>query len=737
MLRRPLIGTAALSASALALEIALTRLFSALYFPPYVFLIISLAILGIGIGAALGAWLPALLAERRLGLICAGAAICALLPLLLVIAVSAAAIQIPLLLLLALPYICFGLAISSLFSQHPASSRLLYMSDLLGAGFGALLALPLLNSLGPINLIVLTSLGFALAGSLFMRGRPWSLALPACLGALLFGNLSGDMLRLDMTKISSEKPIVAALKEGGQILETRWDAFARTDLLQPAGAAPLRIYVDGGAASLMPSPAHAADFIRDIGFFPFATEQPATVFVLGPGAGLDVYFALSANAKSITAVEVNRASVDLVNARRAANGDIYAQPQLELIIDDGRSALRRSGKRYDLIYLSQVVTLAAERGGYALSESPIYTAEAFVEYLAHLEPGGQIALKLYDEITLTRALSTALAALGERGISDQQAMRHVMAFVDERGSPPVPLLLIGAQPFHQEDSLALGAIARDVGFTPLYLPELLAQPPLDDVSAGRRQFADIVAASDVDISPATDDRPYFFQFERGLPASLLPLLAIATLLTLGVLMYSLWNLRRAHRRASPWYPPFFALLGIGFMAAEIYAIQLTRLFLGHPTLAVTLVLAIFLLGGGLGSGLSRLDVARPLREKPALASASVLLFLLLWSAAWASFSPQLVGAPLLIRAGFALLTLLPLTLAMGMPFPQALAAVGALHRREVALAWALNGLMTVAGSVFAVALSIVIGFSALLWLAAAAYLAASLILLIIHRRDSQ
>ena len=37
--------------------------------------------------------------------------------------------------------------------------------------------------------------------------------------------------------------------------------------------------------------------------------------------------------------------------------------------------------QYDLIYLSQVVTLAAERGGYALSENSIYTVDAFAEYL--------------------------------------------------------------------------------------------------------------------------------------------------------------------------------------------------------------------------------------------------------------------------------------------------------------------------------------------------------------------
>ncbi len=729
----PLVGAAALAGSALALEIALTRLFSVLYFPPYVFLIISIAILGIGMGAALGAWKPSLLAGSRLTTYCAGAAISALLLVLLVAADSASAIQLPLLGLLALPYLFFGLAIATIFSENPAASRLLYMSDLLGAGIGAMMAIPLLNSLGAINAVLAAALAFALAGALFMGGRKRYLALPVLLAALLLGNASADILRLDMAGISAEKPIVSALNNGGAILETRWDAFARTDLLQPAEPAPMRIYVDGGAASLMPGEAFAADLIRDIGFFPFATEQPEKVFILGPGAGLDVYFALRSQAKSITAVEVNAASVELVHALRAQNGAIYASPEVEVTVDDGRSALRRSGEKYDLIYLSQVVTLAAERGGYALSESPIYTAEAFSEYLAHLAEGGQIALKLYDEITLTRALSTALAALRSRDLSDQEGLRHLMAFVDERGNPPLPLLLIGAQPFDEDDSLVLGAIAREVGFKPLLLPALLVQAPLDDVMAGRRTFADIVAASDADISPATDDRPYFFQFERGLPTSLLPLIVIACLIVICLLALSLWHLRNSASRATRWHPPFFALLGAGFMAAEVYAIQLTRLFLGHPTLAVTLVLAVFLLGGGLGSGLSRSRPARILRKYPALATAAIVLLLIFWSAAWALLSPQLVGASLGLRAAFVALTLLPLALALGMPFPQALAFVGAVNLRQVALAWSVNGLMTVVGSAFSVALSIVIGFSAVLWLAAGAYLLATLILLFVHR----
>ena len=144
---KSLIATAILSASALLLEIALTRLFSVLYFPPYVFFIISFAILGIGLGAALPALHPALANEKRLALYAVGASLSTLLLILLAVFFAAKDLQVLLFILLAVPYAFFGLVISSLFSLNARSSRLLYMSDLVGAGIAAVLAIPLLNNI--------------------------------------------------------------------------------------------------------------------------------------------------------------------------------------------------------------------------------------------------------------------------------------------------------------------------------------------------------------------------------------------------------------------------------------------------------------------------------------------------------------------------------------------------------------------------------------------------------------
>ena len=732
-----LLGTAILSASALLLEIALTRLFSVIFFPPYVFLIISVAILGIGIGAAIAALRPALTQRIGLSLGSLAAAFSTILLLLFGVSGVATELNVILLILLALPYVCFGWVLSALFSAHASASRVLYMSDLLGAGGGALLAIPLMNRFGAVNTILLAALGFALAALYFSLGRERLLAVIGIgvIGIAFASNAGSPFLEVDPAKLTNEKPIVAALSDGGIVLQTRWDAFARTDLVDPGAGRPLRVYVDGGAASVMPTERARRELMGDIGFFPFATEQPESVFIIGPGAGLDVFFALNSGAGRIAAVEVNAASIALVESWRGYTGALYDRTEVEVIVDDGRSALRRTREKYDLIYLSQVVTLAAERGGYALSENTIYTEEAFADYLDHLEAGGQIALKLYDEVTLTRAVSTALAALRRRGLDDQQALPHLMAFIDGASSPPAPLLLVGASAFSKDDSLVLGAIARDVGFTPLLLPHLLVQPPLDAVASGAAPFDAIIAESDADISPATDDRPYFFQFEKGIPSSLIQPLALAAAAIAAVALAIVRGLRAGERPTQRGYPLLFAMLGIGFIALEIYAIQQTRLFLGHPTIAITLVLVTFLVGGGIGSGLSQAISSGWIARRPQLVTAAIVMLAIIWAWLWSPLSDHFQAQGLVARGSIAALSLLPLALCMGVPFPQALTLVGNGGGRQVALAWSVNGLMTLVGSVAAVALSITVGFSAVLWLGAAAYALATITLAIVHRQE--
>lgn len=730
-----LTGLVLLSAGSLGLEIALTRLLSTIYYPPYVFAVLSLAILGIGLGAAAVSWRTRWRAERYVPAYIACAGLGALvLGIFTVMTASYPWQQIPLFALVVLPYVFVGMALATIFGVAAGDSPRLYFADLAGAGIGAVAVIPLLNAFGGVDAVLLIAAVFGVAGMIMHAAEiPMVPAAVAIVAILALGsNLRLSWLAPNMATLATEKPISNSLS-GGDLLQSEWDSFARTDLVAPGDGSPYRLYIDGGAGSVMPPAENNQSLRRDIGFLPFVTARPERVFIVGPGGGLDVWFGVEAGAERILGVEVNPASVAFVETYSDYTGGLYSRPDVRVVIDEGRSVLRREDARYDLIFLSQVVTLAAERSGYALTENTVYTVEAFEEYLAHLRPDGQIALKLYDEATLTRALSTALAALRRQGLSDAEALRHTAAFLDPRPNEPVPLLIVRKTPFTSEGARTLGATAQQAGFAPLYLPELVANPPLDEVQAGTTTFGDIAARSETNIAPPTDDRPFFFQFERGIPASLRPLLFTLVGVVVvggGALAYAQ---RRIGSRALRGAPLYFAALGAGFIIVEIGIIQQTRLFLGHPTPAVTTVLAALLIGGGIGSILSGRLVSDD-ATVPVWPAVGVAALLILWLVTWPALSDQFVQAGQVARMLVAGASLLPLALFMGMPFPLGLRTVGRAGERHVALAWAVNGVMSVVGSAGAVTLAIVAGFSRVLGAGVFTYALAALLVYILWHR---
>jgi hypothetical protein len=272
---------------------------------------------------------------------------------------------------------------------------------------------------------------------------------------------------------------------------------------------------------------------------------------------------------------------------------------------------------------------------------------------------------------------------------------------------------------------------------PLFVPGVAGGPPLDAILAGETTLATVIADSASDVSPTTDDRPFFYQFERGLPQTLRPLLAgLGAVLLAG----SVGLVISQRRFAGPLIrhaPLYFAALGAGFIAVEIALIQQTRLFLGHPTLAVTTVLAVLLLGGSLGSHLAAAGwPAGTVQKRLVWVTAAITALVLLWLPLWPWFSRTFLAGSTPLRTAVAAGSLLPLAVLMGMPFPLGLRLVGRSEdgSRHVALGWAVNGVMTVVGSAGAVALAMVAGFSSVLLAGAGAYTVAAIFLYVTDPR---
>ena len=723
-----------LAGAGLLLEIALTRVLSLLYFSPLVYVLLAVAVLGSGLGAAAATLLSATRTRSGAAVAAAAGGLATPLVAALLLRVATAPLQGVALALCALPFAFLGHALATLFALHSDRAPRLYLHDLAGAGVGALASVAALDLLGALGAVLLAGLVIGLA-ALLLAPRAYlpSAAVVAAVGAaLLAGHAATGWPQPPMAGLATAKPLSRELRSGATEVAHAWDALGRSDLVRrPDGS--LYLYLDGGAGSLVPDTSRPSTYLHDVGAYAYAVQSPQSVFIIGPGGGLDVALAHAFDVPHVTAVELNGAGVRL--ARRAsADGLIAGAPAYDgtaLRIDEGRSTLRRTQQRFDLILLSQVVTDAAEARSYALVENSVYTVEAFREDLDHLAPGGAIALKLYDEVTLTRALTTAVAALAERGISQADALHHTLAVLDARGGRPIPLLMVFDHALGRDEALAYGRLARSAGLQILYLPGLVENPPLDALSAGRTDLRHIEDASGgVDIRPTHDRRPFFFQFEPGLPRPLVSLLVglAALAAAAGLLLAFRQRRRRAPARLAPL---LFTALGAGFMLFEVGALQRLRLYLGHPTLTLAVGLAALLVGAGLGAGLAgglgRRAGDAPRGELRAVAAAALLVAAagLAWSLLFPVWSGATLAWPTAARAALAAATLLVVALPMGMPFPLALRVVGRSGAAEVALGWGVNGIAAVIGSSGATAIALTYGFHDVQSTAAAVYVAAA------------
>jgi hypothetical protein len=249
-----------------------------------------------------------------------------------------------------------------------------------------------------------------------------------------------------------------------------------------------------------------------------------------------------------------------------------------------------------------------------------------------------------------------------------------------------------------------------------------------------------------DISPVSDDAPFFWHFTSFRNAVLDPpdrddpifdpedakgervlvLLLLFVTLFAGVLLLlplvairDVWY-RMPHKRHALAY---FAALGLGFMFFEISMIQKFTLFLGYPAYSLTITLFALLVFSGIGSLLSGRYAAH--RDRALLALLAGLAALTLFYQFGISWLVDLfIGAPLALRALLSLACLAPLGLCLGAFMPLGLGTVAALtpHRGQyVAWAWAVNGFFSVMSSVLATMLSMTFGFRWVLFLALVIY----------------
>lgn len=716
---RQKIAVFAISLSALAFELATVRLASYMLPSQYAYFVLATAVLGGGLGSAFvarGKVRPGSRLTAQLGLSFALSALGMALPW------PGALKPMTFLLFAGLPYLAVGAWLSCTFSSQQKSSNTLYFCDLAGAAAGVGVGYLVLQSSGPVPiLLVATVAGLGLAAVSATRRTGVAVVAAAVVVALSVATGSWAPAVVGLLSASGGKSISTVAAEGGTRIWTGWNSFGRVDVMTIPGSSRQVVYTDGGAATeMLPysgDPGQLDDLLMEPGSLPFQIKADAKTLLIGPGGGKDILMALQGGSHDVTAVELNPLIVKATTDLRAFGGDPYHLPGVKAVVGDGRAYARTTSDKFDLIYLSLVMTGTAERTGWGLAENYVYTTQAVNEYIDHLQPGGQLAFVLHGQSDLARAISMSLQALMSRGESLQEATGHIAVFAQEmshNGSQHGrPVLLVGRDPITPGTSSSLLAAAAKTGTMPLFVPGDSLPGVLSELASGKLNYRDFIASmarSGVDASAATDDRPYFYMNTGSSNWIFMTLIAVA-LLGAAVLYYGVGG-----KRQNAGLNTIAAASGFGFMAIEISLIQSLRLLINEPTLSVVGTLLPLLAASGIGSMLSGRLLARLRRRAVSWAAFFVAVCAIAYPSLTGLLTARLMTAQLWQRLIASALVIGVPGLALGVPFPFVLA-----NSERVTDSWTINGVTSVIGSVAAVLLSMYFGLSFTLVGAAVAY----------------
>jgi SAM-dependent methyltransferase len=266
--------------------------------------------------------------------------------------------------------------------------------------------------------------------------------------------------------------------------------------------------------------------------------SPPSVLILGSGMGNDVAAALRNGAGHVEAVEIDPLILKLGEQLHFEHP--YQSPRVHVIVNDARNYIENSHDKFDLIVFSLLDshTTTSHFSNIRL-DNYVYTREALARGKQLLKPGGLLVVKFWVE---TPWIAGRLYELMETTF----------------GQEPIQF---------QTDLGGFDSAGRFfVAGSPERLSKATSDPSLATYLASHRNMPMQRARL------TTDDWPYFYQHEPGLPMIVI-LVSIAILIVFG------WFLRQTSGEGQR-MNLHFMFLGAGFMLLEAQIVSKMALLFG-------------------------------------------------------------------------------------------------------------------------------------------------------------
>lgn len=748
-----------LSASVVCFEILSTRILSVIFVSDYAFVILSIAILGLGCGGILSYYR---LKEKDNSNIIRN--ISKLLLLLgftfgfIIILIIKLSITKPLILfpLLFIPFLISGIIYAQVFKIYAEYSFKLYASDLCGAALGALAPLALIKLLSAPNCLLLLSLlivALAVVNARYFsfRTKAGASFILIILFIALIVNGKHEFLGRVPIGYYPEKDFYhtySGMNVYSKIIDSRWSVYGRADLVQHSHQDVVRhLFIDGAAGTEMyyfdgninkPSKQLMGFLLTHSTSIPFLylTEpEKDSMLIIGPGGGKEVLIGYFGGVKHIVGVEVNPDFVEIVKEYKNYNGGIYTDlPNVNILIQEGRHYVKQTKSQFDLIVLVLPSTEQMQNiEALASNENYLLTKEAVLDYLKILTPEGSLIFTLHDKWELLRLLITAMSAFEEIGINNKAALNH-FAIIESKYAPTV---LIKKSAFsieevnrwiermnkipdnfssftylpHQFDDTSLRLPFIDEKISNSVINHLLLNIYHSNITAAK-----FSSSHSLNLTPCVDDSPFFYKIKRGLPKELLWLFISVGLFNMLFVLFLFKKLRREEvkdrMKAIILILGIFIFLGTGFMILEISIFQKLILYVGSSTVSLSIILSSLLVGMGFGSMFgNRIQTNNPYKRLT-IASSIVLFYGIVLFIVAPYLLDSLLKFDLSLRMIIVFTIIFPLGFFLGIPFPTSIQLLKSKNMEKyIPWAYGINGVMTVLGSVLAVIISMLLGFT--------------------------
>lgn len=674
------------------------------------------------------------------------------------------------------PFFLAGFVLSLVFSHYASRIRKLYFWDLIGAALGCLLLVPLIPKLGTIGILYVVAFFAVISSCLFAKSKIWIISI-LMLSSLFFVFIA-PVSPLHWEGIKTFRPHMDK-RSYASLLPYRegswWDPISKVDVIDyerlnasqgtdysfkwiayDGGSQTSYFYrFDGDFESLkaqMPDQAVRHFWASYLAASHFVKrDQDSEVLVIGSAGGQEIKAALTYGAKHVDGIELVGKVVELGKTKYADyTGNIMNHPTVDVRKGEGRSFLRSTDKRYDIIQINSNHTSSSIAAGSGSMQSAyLQTVDAYKEFFSHLKDEGVLHINHH---VYPRMVATAAQAWKEMGLSDFR--KHVLVFEASGQHDNLPTFLTKMTPWTKAEIQDVRIFLR--AFNMVVNPFDVERTFLsEDFFTGEfpHELADKMPYR---ILPPTDNQPFFnslrksfdtlprhdagtfvnrsiaglmnSQKKTGLPTDVIHLIVTAGAAIIFAFVFTFVPLLFSNAGKIKWqakgsFIAYFSCLGLGFIIFELVFIQIFMKLIGYPLYTYTTVVFTFLFGAGIGSLLSeKLQLVEKKRTWVPFVGIAISTLFLVFSQQW--LFDVFLQFDTIMRILLSMAMIFPLAFFLGMPFPLGVLAIQHKPQGTVAWAWAFNGLFTVAGGVFCAIFAVYFGFSATMLVALFAYFVA-------------